>query len=77
MGNLLCALDVGQSRIDEMSLAIFLNLENRPNKSLNHRFVIDKTLPGLCFGLVDTGLNVGIVKGVAWLHSNYYIICRS
>ena len=79
MGDLFCALDVGKSCIDEMSLSIFLDLEDGPDESLDHRFVIDETLPGLAFGLVDAGLNVGVVKGVAWVHSNYYIIfiCRS
>ena len=28
VGNLFCALDIGQSRIDKMSLTIFLNLKN-------------------------------------------------
>ena len=28
MGNLFCTLDISQSRIDEMSLTIFLDLKN-------------------------------------------------
>ena len=77
MRNLSCSFDIGQSSIDEMCLSVFLDLEDRPDKPLNHRFVIDKTFPGFCcFWLVDASMDIGVVIGVAWVHSNYYNISR-
>jgi len=52
-----------------MCLSVFLDLEHRPHKPLNHGFVINKAFPTLSGGLIVARLNVGFVVRVVWLHS--------
>lgn len=60
-----------------MCLSVFLDLEYRPDEALNHRFVIDKAFPDFCcFWLVNAVVDVGVVIGVAGVHSNYYKISK-
>jgi hypothetical protein len=76
VGDLPGSLVVSQSRIDEMRLPIFFNLEYRPDQSLYHRFVIDKTSPSLGRLLrgIDATSDLRFVIGIAGVHSNQYTV---
>ena len=76
--NLFGSIHIREPGVDQMSLTILFDLENRSNKSLYHRFVVNETFvhPGIPHGLLlcaETRLVCARPCVIQTTHLKYYV----